>query len=241
MLLSDNQLLNSDIKHKYTLSVRVYPDGFYFFVVDRSNTIITSENVFAPKLESLSANEIINLLNDKIKIPSQVDNLKIVYESNRYSFVPEHFTEKIDHDLLLSFSETKSAQKIIDIAFPFWKNRLLYSIPQNIYEAFTELFPSVRIEHSFEFLLDEKSALTSNIVYLWLNKKTIDLLVVKSGKAVLANNFEYVTNEDIVYHVLHIYELLELDIEKFSLKTLSLLPEKKALVSLLKKFIPHCG
>jgi hypothetical protein len=237
--LSGNRTQNADSKHNYTLSIRFYPDGFYFFVADKSNTVLTKEDVFIAGFEQLPADEIIRLLNKNISVSEQVNHAVLVYEASKYCFVPSHFVKNENDKLFFSFYEKENQpQAFVHTGFPFWKNELIYAVPQNIADAVSQLFPQTEIAHPFNVLLDEKNLPQNNKLYLWKNKKTIDALLVKSKNLCLANGFSYSTNEDITYHVLHIYEQMKLDVENFPLKLFS--HDKKGLLEMIGKYIHRC-
>ncbi|MDR0371442.1 MAG: DUF3822 family protein [Prevotellaceae bacterium] len=239
MLLSDNKTQNTDSKYNHTLSIRFYPDGFYFFVADKSNTVLTKEDVFIAGFEQLATDAIVRLLNKNISVSEQVHTAVLVYESSKYCFAPSHFVKNENDRLFFSFYEKKNQPQVfLHTGFPFWKNELIYAVPKSIADAVSQLFPQTEIAHPFNVLLEEKNLPQNNTLYLWKNKKTIDALLVKSKNLLLANGFPYNTNEDITYHILHLYEQMKLDVESFPLKFFS--PDKKGLLEMLGKYIHRC-
>ena len=90
-----------------------------------------------------------------------------------------------------------------------------YKIPDSMWEGLTAKFPNIKINHLYTSLLKTISREDDKIHLIFYPGKVI-VLVVKEGKFILVNSFDYVATEDVSYLLFNIckqFDLLNIPLE----------------------------
>ena len=92
-------------------------------------------------------------------------------------------------------------------------NKLIKIINNYIFETFGEFVYKHSSSILIESVLNNPEPSEEPIVYINVNKNTLEILVVKDNKLQLFNVFEFYSKEDFIYYVLFVFEQLKLDVE----------------------------
>lgn len=229
------QYIDSTISNQYSLSIRINSNGFSLTVTDESNTLLSSKKV-PTILTTLPAEEINRLISGEIQL--NYKNIRLIYESDNYLFVPSAIFRSNEADCYLNFQQKPDKNEIILYnTMAAWDIVNVFSIPATIQTAVNQLFPNTVIEqHLSHFLIEKVRNNHESAIYIWVRSKIMDVIVLKNGKLQLLNSFTYQTPEDFTYHTLNIAEQLSLSIEKCKVFLYS--NEKKPeLAKLLENYI----
>ncbi|MEZ4978372.1 MAG: DUF3822 family protein [Chitinophagales bacterium] len=92
----------------------------------------------------------------------------------------------------------------------------IYALPLSLKEALEESFHKVHFTYTNLSLLNSFSRLSQleSFFSFHLNTERITIFYYKDNKLLFFNSFEYLTDEDIVYHLLNVMQQLSLDNER---------------------------
>ncbi|WP_299100562.1 DUF3822 family protein [uncultured Winogradskyella sp.] len=166
-------------------------------VLNHLKTELSSNTAFSEDFNDvlvIHQNELATLVPEKLYDPeNKVDYLKFNSKILRNDFITE------DH---ISVNDS------VNVYVPY------VNINNYIFETFGEFV----YKHSSSILIDSflqnpETKEEEPVVYINVNKTTIELLVLENNKLQLFNTFEYHSKEDFIYYVLFVFEQLKLDVE----------------------------
>ena len=225
----------STISNQYSLSIRIGSDGFSLSIIDDSNTLLSTK-IVATVLALLSIEEIVILINKETEINYR--NIRLVYESDIYQFVPAPVFRSNEAADYLNFQHKTTKNDIILFNYlPIWDTVNIFSIPKTIQTALNQIFPNTIIEQHISYFLTTKvKTHHDNSLYIWTRPKMMDIVVFKNGKLNLLNSYAYQTAEDFTYHALNIIDKLSIDTDSCKLNLFNA-EKKPELQKTLEKYL----
>ena len=198
------------MKSDYSLSIRFASDGFSLFVLDQTGNTLVKRDV-SESLFQMQKDEIITLFEQSGIVPADYSDVQVIIDSDFYVFVPALIFNIHHIDDYFYFQHEKNKQQIVLFnRIENWAAVNIFSIPAQLNEALSELFPDSVINHQLSYLLSEKMRTKEDGVYVWTRAKMLDVVVVKSKILTLINSFAYNTAEDFAFFVLSIFDQLKL-------------------------------
>lgn len=220
---------------QYRLIILIGTTDIDLSVYDEANALISTK-----KLEFSSAvpgtDEIIRLLSSDSQM--NFSTVRVIVVSDIYSFVPEAIFRPADAAVMLSFEhKPDKSQKLLYSSIVAWSCVNVFSIQLAIFTALNQLFPGTEVEHHLSYVLTDKVVPQSgNRLYIWVQSKKLDMVVISNGKLKLVNSFPYTTSEDFTYHTLNVIEQLALNVDSCAVTLLN--AEKRMEVkAVLEKYV----
>ncbi len=147
------------------------------------------------------------------------DNVRIIFEDSLYQIIPSEFFIKKDIKTVYEIEHGKLNRDVLNYkVLPKWRVHLIYKIPERMYRFFRDKYPKAQFDHRISHNLKKKVEKNNPAIYAFLRSKEIDIIVVDQAKLQLAATYGVATNEDILYHILNVYEQLSLDVDEFPLQ-----------------------
>jgi len=208
----------NDIKE---LSIQINLNGLSFCILNRTaNTIEFLKTI--PFEQKLTPIEVLNHLKAELSsntaYSEDFNDVLVIHQNELATLVPEELYDaahkadylKFNSKILRNDFITKdeiSVNKSVNVYVPY------VNINNYIFETFGEFI----FKHSSSILIDSllqnTEANEDPVVYINVNKSTIELLVIEKNNLQLFNVFEYHSKEDFIYYVLFVFEQLQLDVE----------------------------
>ena len=118
----------------------------------------------------------------------------------------------------------------------------LFDIPQNLFDFIVSKFPKAKVKHNLYPFIE--SSLKRNHVFsdsrqVHVNffRDVFEIISLNSSKLVFCNIFNYLTERDILYYVLLIFDQLKLPPDTTELIIHGHLPQVSPVYHLLKRYI----
>lgn len=140
---------------------------------------------------------------------SEAASAQVLINFNKFSLVPEHLYEKEQGPKILSY--TSKLAKGDHIYSDHWKiseAMLVYACPLPMIDWIKKHFPNAAIAHAGTAMekLVQMVPKSDQFAYLHINPGTADFYVAKEGRLQWYNNFDYTTEEDLLYFILYALE-----------------------------------
>ncbi|MFK7832647.1 MAG: DUF3822 family protein [Winogradskyella sp.] len=208
----------NDIKE---LSIQINLNGLSFCILDRTNNTVEflKTIVFEKKL---TPDQVLNRLKTELgsntAFSEDFSDVLVIHQNELSTLVPDAlYDEKHKVDYLKFNSKILRNDFITEDIVAVNKSVNVYVPYVNINNYIFETFGAFVYKHASSILigsiLADTEATDESIVYLNVNKYTIEVTVVKNGELQLFNVFEYHSNEDFIYYVLFVFEQLKLNVE----------------------------
>lgn len=235
--------INLRIPGRYILTVYVHPEKFSFSFHCPDDP----ESYFFYKVDSTEQTDAFSVFkdlffeNDFFMYPFQ--KTCILVFSPLFTYIPEAiYSDKYKEDFIkFIFSEKEG--KMLDHSISFAKLRVLYSIPEDIYDFFIRSFNEPEfIHYSAPLILyfyspDTKQKNRQMIVNV--HEKGIDLLCFSGKLFLLGNHFPCEKYQDAIYYILYTWKQLKMDRFADSLYVTGERWQNEELVKELRLYIQH--
>ena len=208
----------NDIKE---LSIQINLNGLSFCILNRTaNTIeFLKTLVFEQKLTPVDVLDHLKAeLSSNTVYSEDFNDVLVIHQNELATLVPAELYDaehKVDY---LKFNSKILRNDFITEDEIVVNNSVNVYVPYvNINNYIFDTFGEFVYKHSssvlIESILQNPEVTEDPIVYININKSTLELLVVENNKLQLINVFEYHSKEDFIYYVLFVFEQLNLDVE----------------------------
>ena len=226
---------------QYCLSIRFFPDGFSLFVSGEDKKTVVSRHINAAIAE-MSTDGILDLLSAQQEFSMSFGTVRVIVESDYYSIVPAGVLRDGDETAMLRFAfpDLPGNFTVIRNELLPWGAVLLYALPVNLNEALQTTLPELVSEHHLSaFMADNVPLSADTAFYAFLRQGVVDLMAFDAGRPLLVNSFQCKTAEDMLYYLLKISVLHNIDTYRVSLKLYNA-DRKTEYQSVLEKYFSIC-
>ncbi len=116
----------------------------------------------------------------------------------------------------------------------------VYTIPYQVHDWIRVHFPAARIMHLKTLLVDQIGGTgAEGLLSLNFCNNTFNLVAAQSGKLLLAQTYPYSSPADVLFYVLKVCELFNLDQEKLELRLSGLLEKESSLYREIYQYFLH--
>lgn len=206
------------VNNQYSLSIRIFSDGFSLYVYDENDQIISHKQEKSEQTDDLEF--IRKMFESNKEKQASYKSISIICESDYHTLVPEiFFKQENQNDLLkLHHPSLPDSARIFHAKQEQLQSVLIYSLDEKllneIYLHFHHIAPESHLVHVTKKITSEHI----DKFTLWIRPEKIDCIVYNHHKILLLNKFSHTSPEDIAYHVLNIYQQLELNPNEFMLE-----------------------
>lgn len=217
MTISIPDTLAVDNSGKYTVSIRLRPDGFSFsgYQPMAANSFFFREINFG-KGESF-ADQLKETFFAHDFFSWKYKQVRIITETSRYTLVPENlYNEKRKHEFL-DFTLSDPGVFCLDNE---WNEKIvLYEMDSEVYEFCSRSFLDPKFYSHIvpQAMFFERDSLKRESVaqmYVVVRDGAADICSFRQGEMQMASSFEAGRQEDILYYILYLWKQLGLDQEK---------------------------
>lgn len=205
--------MENKMHNTYSLSIRFASDGFSLSVNDQNSTVISRKQINENFFE-MSDTKIVDTLADITELQQNFASARIVVNSFKYCLVPAQLfdTQTAIKYFEFQFGKISSNEQMLFNALPVASAVIVFSVPAMLYNALHPILPEINIEHHLSHVFNDFVMLNDKIMlHLWVNNNSFDALLLNKGQLMLANHFEYETNDDFVYHTANILKAFGAD------------------------------
>lgn len=190
-----------------SLSIRIRPGGFSLFVYGENNHLISQRTLTTDLLYANTA----GILDRQAEINRPYKKTAIVCETDFYTIVPDVFNEPGAYRTLLRLQHptVDEQQGIFFERLP--KAILIYALPRIFVQNMQARMPDAGFYTHLMYPVKKASEQSGELLLIYLRDKKVDFCWFSRKNLQYYNTFEYETQEDVVYHCLHLIEQLDLD------------------------------
>lgn len=215
---------NTEDNTLHTLSIQVSLNGLSFCTVnqDQQITSLVEDNFGIQLSPEQVLDKIKYSFDHHLALKENFQSVEVIYLNNLYTHVPKplfdadqikeylKYNIKVLENDFIAYDELEQ-HDIITVYIPY----------ANINNFFFDSFGAFTYKHASTILtnslLSQEKHNENVSVFVNMNHKFFDIVVINKGKLVLANTHFYETKEDFLYYLLFTTEQLNLNPEDFQL------------------------
>ena len=236
-----NKLTNQELSIQLSLS------GLSFCILQRdTNTISTLKQVsFEKRLNPLELqDQLEHLFNSETALQDSFEKVYLIHENELSSLVPKPlFQEDCLADYLKFNSKILKSDFITFDSIEINDSVNVYVPYVNINNFIYEKFGAFTFKHFSTILIQQILLIEKNTeslkVYAHINSNHFEIIIVKKGKLILYNTFDFITKEDFIYYLLFTAEQLKLNPETLNLTFIGDIIKDDDLYNIAYKYVRH--
>ena len=219
---SYDRLFDQSLTHQYNLSIRFNPDGLSFAVYSLPHRkYIAIETFTFPETfqqyggalaTTVYLDQIAKTIDEKPWLLSSFNHCLLIYNTKSYTLVPEPLFDPAKQDTYLGFVHKTQAEDIILVSnLQAIDSRLIFGINKEVFNELNNWFENARILHHAGAMIESvlpvfKHAVSSDAVFVNINQRLMDIMVLRDNSLSFVNSFEWKAGTDIVYFLLFVLD-----------------------------------
>jgi hypothetical protein len=250
-----DRLFDQALTSQYSLSIRIDPDGLSFSVYSHliSGYIgiesLTLQNSMAfqsaESAKVLFSDQLNRFLNQHTWILKPFRHTCIIVNSLNYTLVPHALYDPLQKETYLEFVHSQVESGIFHDHFlnsaEAW---VIFSVHKSINEIIDRYFNSARILHHAGAMIESilpryRHSEQRNPVFVNIRTGSFDIIVLRDGKMLYCNSFNWKANEDLVYYLIFVLDQLDLNPENVPVLLAGNVETSSGLFELLQRYIRH--
>ncbi|NRD21453.1 DUF3822 family protein [Winogradskyella eckloniae] len=209
----------NDIKE---LSIQINLNGLSFCILNRTTNkveFLKTIDFEQKQLPEAVLNHLKKELSSNTVFSDEFNDVLVIHQNELSALVPEKlFNHENKVDYLKFNSKILSNDYITEDHISVNQTVNVYVPYVNINNYIFDTFGAFVYKHSSSILIDSflqkpQAPDEKPVVYINVNKNSMELLVIENNELQLFNVFEYHSKEDFIYYVLFVFEQLKLDVE----------------------------
>ncbi|MGL5787589.1 MAG: DUF3822 family protein [Bacteroidales bacterium] len=236
-----NNVLDFTKSEQYSLSIRLRPDGFSFYVTDpnQSGTFYSKDITFG---EGCDYNESIKkYVFDESYLLLPYRSVSVLMDISVYQLIPNPFFDReYAEDMFYTGKNQAPGKKVMINSLRRNEYHLLFEIDHTLFSFLTRTFGINRVYAHISPLMEyfSKKAKSGNSkAFVCLGKQGFDICVYKNGILQAAVNEHVQELNDYLFHILSIWQTFGLDQYADELYICGENHHSDELNSLLKRYI----
>jgi Protein of unknown function (DUF3822) len=229
------------------LSIQISLSGLSFCILHKETKSISYLNDFNFG-KKLNPHEVLDKLkhifNTETKLQSTFDSVNVIHANEVATLVPKPlFDEDVLADYLKFNAKILKSDFIAYDTIDINDSVNVYVPYANINNFIYDLFGEFNYRHISTILIEQLLMIEKNAIklkmYVHVDFKNFEVIVIEKGKLILYNTFEYNTEEDFIYYILFTAEQLKLNPETLHLILIGNINKDDALYNMAYKYIRH--
>lgn len=203
-------------KKNLLLSLSLFQDEIEYAIIDTNTHSVYATGNYSSAQKKFAANETLFLINDFIHRyhlhQFTFKHIHILYSSPHFTFCPTEFYLPDKKNILLNYVHPTQPNELIYVD-TFENIKIIYSIPQNIHNAFLQTFPSAKISHTATSMLNiffYHPILIHSKIWANVHPNYIEIIAKNNKQFLFYNTFDIQTSLDILYYLLFCLEQMNL-------------------------------
>lgn len=208
-------LLDDNIAKNHTLSIRLAPDGFSFFVLDQTeNKVVyfqhsplsSHQDVVLHALSVLHAHDLFTYSFAEVRI--LVDNAEVtVVPSEYYDVEQKDATFALNYDVSPADSVMSNHSTRYDVD-------ILFAVQQDLVDFFNKHFANVRFIHQLTLMMNQATHYPNKAqeqLFISYTEDHFSAVALRNNRLVYHNVFKLNVPDDLIYYFLLIIQELGFD------------------------------
>ena len=216
---SDERIISQDTD----LCICINSDGFYFSLID-NNYNLKALGEFKVDLSNVITSVMSNLRNCFNSIDIRLfnfNNISVIIQATKNVFVPyKLFDNTKSKEYLRSVALLNGSDVVLESISEKLDTVLVFATQMYQHSGIKVLMPKAKFVPQHQIMAEyafDISKLANNTAVLYKRKNSFDLIVFKGMQFTFSNSFDYITESDMIYHILFAFDQLKIDSSEIKL------------------------
>ena len=226
--------------HPLTLSIRIFADGFSFFVCDPQTTSLVREKepLAAHLQRELSRSDYNNRQIDQVYVLICTPSLHVPLEEF-------HRDEAASFYAFALAEQDMRRLRVASTIQPDLESVEVYAVERDVEEAILQFFPTARFFASRALLMERFKRFEDTAdklcrrLYACVTSDGLEVMAFRSGHLHFANSFEASATADILYFTLNVWQMLGFDTEQDHLELIVEEGDAQVLHTAFSAYVRH--
>ena len=229
----------------YNLNVLLGADSVYYTVSDADDKILVLKSYHNDgKKNSTISNLLKDVFFEDPILNSVYKSVKVGFSTPHQTLVPRKFYIEAEKPLYLKNLTEEDSRNMIDSDSIDTLDLVnVYSAEKNLISLIQAIFPKAKYYHNTTSLLlgFERTAKHSQVPQVFANIRDncVQIFFFTQQKPVLANVFPFKTSQDIIYHILLVYEQFKLNPDETPLVLSGTVTQDSDIYRYIYRYIRH--
>lgn len=189
--------------------------------IHQAKDLLEKEKLFSMKFNSVS----LGLINhDSTLVPNAVFEESRINDYLNFNAKPENGEVKFDN--------------VVNI-----NGKNIYHLPNGLLDLFQNKYPGINLYHFSTPLIENLLAISSGNkeqqVFVHIQYRHFEIIVIEDKKLRFYNSFQYQTSEDLIYYLLFVFEQLNIDRNTAKVSILGEVKKGDTVYSIMYKYIKN--
>lgn len=229
----------------YNITIQCALDGFCFVLHHQEENKIIDIELYQTS-ESADENNILEALEktfyNKGLYGKPFHSIRFLIANRYYTLVPETLFDAEDPKSHLRFNHQLPRHYVIfHEAVPSAQAVIVYAIPQQFLDRLRATWPDAVITHQsslfLQAVLREDPYDSNTNVYVNVNSRDFDLVILKEGRLLFFNNFRFNTKDDFAYFLMFTLEQQLPDVHDLPVSFTGLISNQSEIIRLCERYI----
>ncbi len=233
-----DRIFDKALCDKYNLSIRMQPDGLFYSVYDP----VEGKYIGFEAVVLAGVSEIYNYISGHPFL-NKLFNKKIsLFPAYKFTLIPTPLFIEGKENEYIDFAHLITPNEVVGaINLNSANAKMIYAADHSWIQIIEDHFnESIRYPMTAAFidlvLLKYRTSRTSGM-FINIYEQNFDLLLIENGKLKYCNNFNYKSDEDLIYYTIFVVDQLNVNAEKIDVKLMGSINEKSGMLKLLRKYI----
>jgi hypothetical protein len=208
-------ILTAGNSEKYTVSIRLSPDGLSFTGINP----LDKDSFFYEEIKIDQTKRYIQAIKDLFFahpfFSFTYKQVFVVCANRQYTFVPETVFVEKQKDAIMAFVFSAPDEKTLHAHLDELESEILFNIQPDVYEFFSRSLLRPTFTHSITHLLNQwrRQNLISfpKQLFVALHEDIIDVACFDKGTLLFINSFHFDDPDDILYYIMYVWKQTGLD------------------------------
>jgi len=201
--------LTADLSENYKVSIRLMPDGLYFWGYNPSENDSFFIESFTYERQVTTVEELKNIVFEHPCFSFSYQSFHVVHVGGKYTIIPDPVFIEKEKDRLFDFCFPKDPSlKTIVHPVHALDASILFGLDKDVYAFLLRSLTNPQFIHSISPLLIawQKKSLPvfPKLMHVAMHQTTLDVLCVEQGNLLFLNSYSYENSQDAVYYIMYI-------------------------------------
>lgn len=229
----------------YNITIQCALDGFCFVLHHREENKIIDIELYQTA-ETANENNILEALEktfyDKGLYGKTFHSIRFLIANRFYTLVPETLFDEKDPESHLRFNHLLPHHyAVFHEAVPSAQAVNVFALPKPFLDKLRETWPNAIVTHQSSMFLQavqrEEPYESDTNVYVNINNRDFDMIILKEGRLLFFNNFRFNTKDDFAYFLLFTLEQQLPDTHDLPVYFTGLISNQSEIIRLCERYI----